>query len=210
MNEEEAKSVFSEYLKRNGIDFFAGKKFLHSQPDFVFKKENFWYCVEVKGEESNIIEALGEVINYFTDFSHVFLCAPMFFLDRFIKLLATNPELESLRNKLGIILVNEKQVVVFKEAKNKTFYCHDPATPIKRSPRRKIRSFVFLDETDLKILDYAREKPVFIPEAHLFGLSYQRFYNRLKSLEKQGYLRKATQGTNPVPFVRTEKQFITF
>jgi len=210
MNEEDSKSVFLKYLQRSRVEFFVEKKFPHSRPDFVFKKENFWYCVEVKGDDSDIKDTLGEVINYFVDFSHVFICASAFFLDTFINMLVTNPELESLRNKLGIILVDEKQVIIFKEAKNKTFYCHEPTSPIKRLFKRKISSLIFLDEMDLKILDYARENPVFPPDAHQFGLSYQTFYNRLKSLEKQGYLRRAVLNTNPVPFVRTEKQFITF
>ncbi|MEM5829226.1 MAG: winged helix-turn-helix domain-containing protein [Candidatus Aenigmatarchaeota archaeon] len=210
MNEEEAKSIFLKYLQENKIEFFTEREFPHCKPDFVFKKGNFWYCVEVKGDESDVKNTLGEIISYFTDFSHVFLCAPPIFLNTFINMLTINPELENLRKKLGIILIDEKQVTIIKDAENKVFYYYNPTSLIKKSFKRKNNDSRPLDEIDLKILEYAREKPIFLLDAHIFGLRYQTFYHRLKNLEKRGYLKKAISNTSPVPFVRTEKSIITF
>jgi len=209
MNENEAKATLVSYLQRNGLEHLLERKFLNTKPDVVFKKENFWYCVEVKGDDSDLLNALGEIIKYYIDFSHVCICAPILFMDAFLKLFGNNPELKVLSKKLGIILVDKDRIIIFQEPKNNVYYYHEPVG-VGRTFKRKFQSSFFPDETDLKILDFAKERPVFSSDADNFKLEPATLYKRLLSLEKQGYLRRAVLNMSPVPFIRTEKQFIVF
>lgn len=205
MNEKEAKFAFISYLQKNNLAVSSDRTFSHSKPDVVFKKENFWYCAEVKGNDSVLSMALGDVISCFRDFSHVYICGPVLFLDAFVEMLKNNPELDELKKKMGIILIEENRVVFFQEAKNSVYYYHAHAFL-----RRKHENPLFPDDKDMRILGFAKDKPIFSSDAKHFGLRPQAFYKRLLGLEKQGYLRRAAMKTNPVPFVRTEKEMLIF
>jgi hypothetical protein len=209
MNENEAKAALISYLQMNRFEHLLERKFPNTKPDVVFKKENFWYCVEVKGDESDLLKALGEIIIDYNDFSHVCICAPVLFMDAFIELVGSNPELKVLSKKLGIFLVDEGHIIIFQEPKNTVYYFHGPVD-VKRTFVKKYQSSFFPDETDLKILDFAKEKPVFSSDARNFRLGQAALYKRLLRLEKQGYLRRAVSNMSPVPFVRTDKQLIVF
>lgn len=208
MNEKEAKAVFLSFLEKNNFEYLIEKRFPHTQPDIVFKKENFWYCVEVKGEDSDLTNALGEIVKYYMDFSHVCVCAPIIFIEALLEIIANNPELKFLAKKLGIYMIDGDRILVFQHPRNNVYYCPD----MKRDYRikRKVKNYFLPDEIDLRILELASQGPVFSSDARKFGLKQAVFHKRLLNLEKKGYLQRAVKGMNPVPFVRTEKQLSIF
>lgn len=185
MQEELVKQILSSYLQTNQKEFLQELHFEDCIIDFAVKNpDGGWSGIEVKGIKSNEMITLGQLVHYYQHCSHVILCAPKGVLDKFIPKLNSNPESQSIANKLGVFTINNNQIEIIKEPSNQSYYFKLPT----ESLRKKVYGppkYGILDSLDEFILKLVEERGVI-----LMGELYKILKNENKTKFSMEALRK--------------------
>lgn len=159
MTEEEAKNFLAGFLEGDKREFLKEFGFGDCIIDFVVKfRDNMWCGVEVKGEKTNEVLAMGQLLHYYQHSSHVILCAPKQTVDKVLVRLKPNPECQSVISKLGIYTINaDGSIDTTKEPANESYYFNIPTKTVQKKiygpPKHGI-----LDPIDEFILKIVRER----------------------------------------------------
>lgn len=181
MKEEEVKLILTEYFKKNNIGFLTEVNFGNCRIDFLIKNNNKWVGIEVKGDRSDEISTLGQLINYYKNISHLMLCAPAGFIEKIRKMITKNPELIHINKKLGSISINDG-VVTIVEPKNSKYYFSVKPQRLDSTNQPKFPKYDRPDEMDLSIIELIRRHNVITlgEIAKLTKLSYENARKKSK------------------------------
>lgn len=190
MQEDQVKLVLIEYLKKNNTNFLTEVNFGNCRIDFLIKNNNNWFGVEVKGDRSDEISTLGQLINYYKNISHLMLCAPASFIEKIRKLITKNPELSQLNKKLGYMSINDGGVTII-EPQNSKYYFLVNQHKLGSSNHQKFPKHDRPDAVDLSIIELIRtHKIITLGEiGKLTKLSYENTRKKIKNLEHFGYVK---------------------
>ena len=191
MQEYEIVESFIRYLKDNRIKFLREVNLGGVKIDFLVHEKKRWVGVEVKGDRSDPINTLGQLVNYYQYLSHLYLCASPDFIRKIMELMISNPEISHLTGKIGLISVKDGKIRIAKVPSNSRYYLSIKRKKLRKREGQRFPKYGILDEVDKKILELARKnKPLLLGEIQKqTGLSYGAVRKRIKNLAHFGYIK---------------------
>lgn len=190
MKKDEAKKFLVEnFLKRKNLTFLPKIHLPGCDVDFLLHKNGKWMGIFVKGDFSKEALMIGELINCYRFLSHVILCGSKQLVQKVMKIITTNPEIQHLREKLGTIAIDRDEIT-FKEPKNSRYYFY--VKKLKQANRyRKFPKYGRLDEKDISILNLVKERKVITLQelSKKLNSSYNSIRNRIINLEHFNHIK---------------------
>lgn len=161
LKEDDVKKSFRECMLKRKTEFKTEVRFNNCIIDFLAKIDNKWAGIEVKGETNNIFTTLGQLVNYSKFISHIYLCAPASFIQKFEETYSDSAIFSKIKAKLGLIVLDGNSMKICKRAINEEYYMKLPKHSIRKHTHHKVpRDDAELDKTDEDILNFLKVKQV--------------------------------------------------
>ncbi len=208
---DDIKDVLKNHLIKQKIEFKTGVCVDGKILDFLIRVGGKWCGVIVKGENSNIFTTFGQLVSQNRAISHLYLCAPEKFIERFKEEYSGSQTFKELEKSLGFIPIDDQVIKSIEQPSTKEYYFKIYESTLKNnSVTKQKKNNIELDEIDKNILKHLKERGITtvwdIIKDQKFDLKYKNPYEtinkRIKNLTNFGYIKIVNKHPKIISLVR--------
>jgi len=192
MNEIIVKKVFEKHCSDFKIPIEREVPVENSRIDYEILSDGKHFAVEAKGTRSGECSTIGQLVNAKKTYSHIYLLAPMCFLE---KLWKTLQKTNTLTN-IGLMTVTSRGLHILKKPDPEVYYYKPP-----KSPKKSTRKWMFVNEYDVLIESHFKDQLFTVADvSKKLNITMGNAYHRIVRLKAAGMIEDTLTGFHPKSF----------
>jgi len=193
MNEVIVKRIFEKHCLDFKIPIEKEVPIEGGRIDYEILSEDRHFAVEAKGTRSGEYSTIGQLINVKKTHSHIYLLAPINFLE---KLWKTFQETNTLTT-IGLMTVTRRGLHILKKPDPEVYYYKPPLNPPKKSNQK----WMFVNEYDVLIESYFKNQSFSVADvSKKLNITMGNAYHRIVRLKAAGMIEEVLNGFHPKSF----------
>jgi len=192
MNEIIVKKTFEKHCSDFKIPVEREVPVENGRIDYEILSDGKHFAVEAKGTRSDEYSAIGKLVNAKKTYSHIYLLAPMRFLE---KLWKTLQETNTLTN-IGLMAVTSRGLHILKKPDPEVYYYKPP-----KSPKKSTKKWMFVSECDVLIESHFKDQLFTVADvSKKLNIPMGNAYHRIVRLKTAGMIEDVLNGFHPKTF----------